>query len=909
MFEKLRYEDEGEGFGRGDPTGRDRLAWNVLSSWGCYIVFIVAGFIMPRFIDRHIGQTALGVWDFGWSLVSYLGLTPLGIGAAVNRYVAWYRSRKDLGALNQAVSSVMFVQILAAAAGLALTAAATWALPALLNDHLGAMTGEARWMVLFLGLSVCIQIGFNTFRGIITGCHRWDLNNAVNGSSYAATVVGMAVALTLGGGLRSLALTYLCGTVLTEVARAVMALKICPELRLRWASVSWGHIRSMAGFGLKTVLLHISTLLLYQTNSMVIAAYLGPAFLALYSRPMNLVRHVNTIISKFAMVLVPTTSALQAYGKAAELRELVVGSGRFGAFLALPMIVGLGIMGGPILRLWMGPAYDQGLVLAVLAVGHLLPITQEPVTNILTAMNLHGRLSVASLIASSAGIAMGVIAVRYLGWGLVGAAVAVTVPLIVCQGIYAAHYTCKHVGLPLGEYARRALTLPILCAIPFAVSLIISRFILASKPAAALGWGCAAGAAVLSPLYWRWALPAEARDRTVSLLRKLLYRAWAGMRPAIRNLCYHLPRWSGFLWFYRFRHRHEVAILTIHGTGSPESQVSWMPLRPQLHPDRLEASIRVLTRYCRFVSLDEAVDMLTGKVPPRPYSVVLTFDDGYRNNMTRALPILRRYGIPATIFIATGHVEERKPFWVDRLDYALQHAPIEGRIVRVGRETICLRATDREALAASYRELRDAARTAQRHDTEMLEELEGMAARLEAESGRRLDDRFESDEWSAVLTWDEIRTATAGGVSFGSHTVDHVRLGRVDEAMIRDQLVRSKATFESRTGTTCRHLCYPDGSYNERVAAIARACGYVAALTVESGMNRVGDDPMTLRRIPFPHTDDPAEVLAVASGLPTALRRARAWLTEEVGARWKTPSRVVATDGMGGVQRQQVRAD
>ncbi len=71
-----------------DLSGRGRMVWNVVASWLGHSVFVVAGFFLPRIIDRHLGQVGLGIWDFGWSLVSYLGIAQVGVGSSVNRYVA-----------------------------------------------------------------------------------------------------------------------------------------------------------------------------------------------------------------------------------------------------------------------------------------------------------------------------------------------------------------------------------------------------------------------------------------------------------------------------------------------------------------------------------------------------------------------------------------------------------------------------------------------------------------------------------------------------------------------------------------------------------------------------------------------------------------------------------------------------
>jgi peptidoglycan/xylan/chitin deacetylase (PgdA/CDA1 family) len=310
----------------------------------------------------------------------------------------------------------------------------------------------------------------------------------------------------------------------------------------------------------------------------------------------------------------------------------------------------------------------------------------------------------------------------------------------------------------------------------------------------------------------------------------------------------------------------------IHGVMDAEIGESWIPLRPQLPRQRLDECLRILSRRYRFVSLEEAVAMIKGRVPVRPYSLVLTFDDGYRNQLRHALPILRRWGAPAAIFPATGHLESRTPFWFDRLDYALQQLPVDGRQVRVGPHVIKLRSGDRATLRASYKDLRDIAKAIDRCDSEMIQELNGIAESLEAESGRRLEDIFEDDAWTSLLSWEDLRREVADDVTFGSHTVDHVRLALVDSAMMENQLRRSKEALEAQTGRPCRYLCYPNGSVTVEVAIGASRCGYEAAVTTNVGLNRVGDDPMLLKRFNLPETGGVAETLAEVSGLADSVR-------------------------------------
>ena len=137
-----------------DLTGRDRMAKNVLASWAGHFVFLIAGFILPRLMDRSLGQAALGVWDFAWSVVAYFGLVHAGIGSSVSRYVAQYRAKGDVEGLRCAVSSVWCVLLVAAVLIAALSVATSALIPRIAGDRLGAFASEAGWVVLLLGVAM-----------------------------------------------------------------------------------------------------------------------------------------------------------------------------------------------------------------------------------------------------------------------------------------------------------------------------------------------------------------------------------------------------------------------------------------------------------------------------------------------------------------------------------------------------------------------------------------------------------------------------------------------------------------------------------------------------------------------------------------------------------------------------------
>lgn len=513
----LRDPDPAETAGATAPdlSGRDRIAWNVLASWAGYFVEVATGFVVPRLMDHHIGQTSLGLWDFAWSCVSYFRLAQIGIGQATSRYLARHRAMSDAEGLRRVASSTFGVSTGVAALVLALTGLAVVAAPWLLPGRLGEHVWTAQQVVTALGISLAFNYQCEVFSGILTGSHRWDIHNALNAATNVFSAVAMIATLVLGGGLPAVAWAYTAGTVSAELLRMLVAYRVCPELQLRPAHWSLDQARQLLQFGVKASVSAIAGLVLFQTNNLIIVGHLGPAALALYARPNALLRIPDTLVRKLGFVLAPTASSLQGTGRHDDIRKLVLDGTRAGSAVAVPAMLGLAILGGPLLQVWMGPRYDQGLVMAVLALGMLPSLTQRPVTGVLMGLNLHGFVARMNVLAAVLGIALSVINVKVLGLGLVGAALAISGPTALTTGFLMPAYVCRRLGIQPSEFLRQGLLVPLACAVPFSMALLASRLAFGGQPLLALLCGAFVGGLVLAPLYWRFLLsPVQRRAMT-----------------------------------------------------------------------------------------------------------------------------------------------------------------------------------------------------------------------------------------------------------------------------------------------------------------------------------------------------------------------------------------------------------
>lgn len=320
--------------------------------------------------------------------------------------------------------------------------------------------------------------------------------------------------------------------------------------------------------------------------------------------------------------------------------------------------------------------------------------------------------------------------------------------------------------------------------------------------------------------------------------------------------------------FWWSRHRSCVTILMLHGVmDTTTAAAAWVPLRHNLPPASLEEGLTVLARRYHFISLERAVAMLDGREPAEPHCMVLTFDDGYRNNLSHALPILRKHAVPMTMFLSTGHISRREPFWYDRMDFALQHLKAS-RVVSWGGRRLNIEPADRDGLRRSFAEFRRIYKEGREPYAATVHRLESLISELEADAGCRLQDRFEDDPWTALVDWNAVREAAADGVTFGSHTVDHLLLDRLDDAAVREQLTNSAHELAAHTGGSCDLLCYPNGNWSTRVVAIAKECGYRAAVTTRPGVNRHRHaNLLILKRNGFSASCNALSILATASGM------------------------------------------
>lgn len=236
------------------------------------------------------------------------------------------------------------------------------------------------------------------------------------------------------------------------------------------------------------------------------------------------------------------------------------------------------------------------------------------------------------------------------------------------------------------------------------------------------------------------------------------------------------------------------------------------------------------------LSLQDALAALAaGKLPPR--AVCITFDDGYRSLHDLALPVLREFRLPATVFVTTGYIGSGN-MWNERIIDSVRRLP-NGLIDLTPLGLAPLVLTNDDERRKLLHEL------TQRAKYLPTDERLGMTEALEKLAGAHATE-------SLMLTSEMIRVLAANGVEIGAHTVSHPILSRVDDSVARFEIEQGKHDLESITGAPVRYFAYPNGKpgvdFDARHIAMARGAGYEAAFSTAAGAASARHDPFQLPR-------------------------------------------------------------
>ena len=264
---------------------------------------------------------------------------------------------------------------------------------------------------------------------------------------------------------------------------------------------------------------------------------------------------------------------------------------------------------------------------------------------------------------------------------------------------------------------------------------------------------------------------------------------------------------------------------------------------------KFKNQMRYLHRYFDVISMSDYMRSRHHLEKRHKPQVIVTFDDGYYDNLNYAAPILKECHIPAIVYVAADYIDGKQPFWWDEVAMAVDE---ETKKHGIDDNTQCA-----EKIAIQL--------LAQRIGCSTCDDIYGlchhfriMNAKDRDEQLVRLNDgkRVVACEEDRPLTWSEVKQLLKYGIEVGSHGCSHCTFSELRDQELKREFEESKERIEGSLGRSITHFSYPFdervyrlGQQSSRSCAYAKEAGYESAVTVVSGVNSAEQVPWALKRL------------------------------------------------------------
>ena len=284
-----------------------------------------------------------------------------------------------------------------------------------------------------------------------------------------------------------------------------------------------------------------------------------------------------------------------------------------------------------------------------------------------------------------------------------------------------------------------------------------------------------------------------------------------------------------------------------------------------------EAHITYLRKRFNIISLDELLELWqTNRLKSHQSYCVITFDDGWKDNYQFAFPVLVKYRIPATIFLATDFIGTARWFWPDQMMLLLEK----------GRQDTTV-AADQKAFSTVLAETIGVTlspadvifRRVESGDSIDPDAIIEFCKGVEVDRIHKIIDRLscalhmDLPTQRVLLNWDEVREMAGKGVTFGSHSCSHRIMTQIPLSEVKTELIDSRKTMLEHGIKPVPVFCYPNGNFDRDIQELIKESGYRGAVGCEVGLERDRPgDLFALRRISL-HEDSSASVPLLALAL------------------------------------------
>ena len=447
---------------------------NIGSNWVLIAATMAATYILTPFVIRTLGQDGYGTWTLITAMTGYMSLLALGVPMASVRFLAQDVAEHDTQKMNRTIGTCAGLYVMIGVAALLIGTALTL-LFAFVFDVPAAFQLQAQ---LAFGLMVVyVSAGFIGLlpEGILFAHHQFVVRNLVRIAGVLLRLCLTIAALTINASLIALAAVQVACLAFDVGVSWWLIRRRVPGVRISVADFDWQMMRRIFSFSLYVLLLTAGARLMFETDALVIGAFLDVGSIPYYVVANSLIVYVMDFVIAIAAVVSPMATKLHTAGSLDQLREMFLKWSKVALSLSLMAGLFLIILGPSFIGVWIDPSYEApaGQVLQILMISSLvfLPIRGVAIP-ILMGIGKPRIPTIAFLIAGALNLVLSIALIGPLG--LTGVAVGTAIPNVLF-GVAMLIVTCRELGIAPMRYVTYVVPRAALGALPILALLLWCR--------------------------------------------------------------------------------------------------------------------------------------------------------------------------------------------------------------------------------------------------------------------------------------------------------------------------------------------------------------------------------------------------------------------------------------------------
>jgi O-antigen/teichoic acid export membrane protein len=527
----VSVSDESRLLGERPIDGSVVVARNLSTRYLAIATEAALGVLILPFNVAHLGTSAYGLWVLAASVTAYFSVLDMGYSGALVKFVAQYRARRDVKALNEILSTLFFVFVLAA-----LVMYGVAGVIALFVDRVFHLTPDqthtAQIVLLIVTLNDAASTAFSVFGGVINGFQRYDLNNVVGSASSVVTAVVNVAVLLAGYGLITLVVAMTAVRVLTLWIYRANAYRVFPGLRISAALFKRSRLREVTGFSIHMAVIDWANKLNYSVDALVIGAFLNTTAVAVWAIAQRLAELSQRLANQLNDILFPAVVENDTAASLHRLQRIFVEGTKLSLATVVPLSGAMLLMARPLVTAWVGPEFSGSvLVLQILSVMVIIRIGNATGMTLLKGAGSHRIVSAANITTALCNVALSIALVRPMG--LMGVALGTLVPVGIVSVVLLFPLACRRVELSIAAGIRRAVWPAVWPGV------VMAAFILSTRPLVpstllAVAAECAAAGVIYGATFMLFSLNTVERQFYVGKLAQMLHIT--RLRPAEETL-------------------------------------------------------------------------------------------------------------------------------------------------------------------------------------------------------------------------------------------------------------------------------------------------------------------------------------------------------------------------------------